>query len=306
VSITLHEWRARARALRIRRSKGKRAPYQPVLLLAVLTLARKRRFNRFTLGELSGSFYRLMELLAPDSRMPDSLQMPYKALIKRGLLEWHTEGADHELQRALRQNAGPREVVGLIDHTALPDAVFNTLVGREGFCSQLIAEVVTAYSDVLQEHGGSAARDLTRLLGLELTAIAETVVADELQNERAVEEMLVGRWKDTPFCADGFPPDLVRRQVPTDANTLDVLAAQPSGGLLVIELKYDNPSDRVVGQLSRYMGWAESTYQPGNPSRVRGVVLTNQVTERLRYAVRGHDRAELWTYDEALQLDRIA
>ncbi len=302
--MSLIEWRGRAKALRIRRSKGKRAPYQPVLLLAVVTLARKRRLNRFTLGELSGSFHRLMELLAPSSGMPDTLQMPYKALVKRGLLEWRTDGVDDRLRRALRQNASPREVVGLMDHTELPAQVFRALATEQGVSARLIGEIVRTYASVLEEHGGTSAADLTMLLGLEVSP-TEPSECSALDNERAVEEVLVARWSRTPFCADGFPAELVRRQVPTPANTLDVLAARPSGSLLVIELKYDNPSDRAVGQLSRYMGWAEATYSEGRSDRVRGVVLTNAVSERLRFAVRGLDRAELWRYDEELALDRI-
>jgi RecB family endonuclease NucS len=53
---------------------------------------------------------------------------------------------------------------------------------------------------------------------------------------------------------------------------------------VVIELKRGLPSDRVVGQIARYMGWARSTLaQPGQP--VEGLIVAHESDDRRHYSV---------------------
>lgn len=52
---------------------------------------------------------------------------------------------------------------------------------------------------------------------------------------------------------------------------------------MVIELKVGKSSDRVVGQILRYMGWVKENI--AGDKRVRGIIILDEVTDRLKYAV---------------------
>ena len=54
---------------------------------------------------------------------------------------------------------------------------------------------------------------------------------------------------------------------------------------LVIELKRDQPSDKTIGQVLRYMGWVEE-HLAGPGETVEGLVIAREQDERLRYALR--------------------
>ena len=91
----------------------------------------------------------------------------------------------------------------------------------------------------------------------------------------------------------------------TPVNTIDLLARDPQQDVCwVVELKRRNSSDAVVGQLSRYRGWIAQ--EQGLPvERACGIILTDEVTERLRLAVTVQQGVELWRYDEGLAMERI-
>ena len=81
-------------------------------------------------------------------------------------------------------------------------------------------------------------------------------------SERALEEHLELHWTETPFARNGV--ELARRevhgwpcrQVFTPVNAIDLLGFEPaSRRWWVFELKRGRSADRVVGQVSRYLGW---------------------------------------------------
>lgn len=76
------------------------------------------------------------------------------------------------------------------------------------------------------------------------------------------------------------------QQYPTEVGNIDILAKEPAtGSYVVIELKKGNPSDKVVGQILRYMGWvAENLCEPGQG--VKGLIICRDYEERLHYALR--------------------
>ena len=76
------------------------------------------------------------------------------------------------------------------------------------------------------------------------------------------------------------------QQFETDVGTIDILAQEiPSNALVVIELKKGRESDKVVGQVLRYMGWvAENLCQQGQD--VKGMIICKEPDPRLTYAIR--------------------
>lgn len=78
----------------------------------------------------------------------------------------------------------------------------------------------------------------------------------------------------------------VGQQFETDVGVIDILAQDPaSNSFVVLELKKGRESDKVVGQVLRYMGWvAEHLCKPEQD--VRGIVVCKEPDERLKYALK--------------------
>jgi hypothetical protein len=66
-------------------------------------------------------------------------------------------------------------------------------------------------------------------------------------------------------------------------------------------LKRGLPSDRVIGQTVRYMGWARMELaEPGQP--VEGLIVTHESDDRLQYAAAVVSGLGLLLYDVTFEL----
>src|SRR5207249_8161756 len=82
-------------------------------------------------------------------------------------------------------------------------------------------------------------------------------------------------------------------------STIDLLGYRPAQReWWVIELKRGRPSDDVVGQVSRYLGWVKrERAQRGD--RVVGAIVSHDADEKLRCAVSAHStKLSLWVWDD--------
>jgi len=84
------------------------------------------------------------------------------------------------------------------------------------------------------------------------------------------------------------------RQYPTDVGNIDLLCVRPNGDFVVIELKKDKTSDKVVGQISRYMGWVKQNLAIDKD--VYGIIITHDFDEKLKYAVIANDKLAIKYY----------
>lgn len=78
---------------------------------------------------------------------------------------------------------------------------------------------------------------------------------------------------------------LIERQKTTDAGIIDLLCLDKNGNYVVIELKKDKASDKVVGQIQRYMAWVEEGL--ADRERVRGIIVAQDYDMKLEYAIKG-------------------
>lgn len=69
---------------------------------------------------------------------------------------------------------------------------------------------------------------------------------------------------------------------------------------MVVELKRGLPSDQVVGQTARYMGWVSVHLANGRP--VHGIVVAHDADDRLRYAIHSVPNAALLLYEVTFKL----
>ncbi len=108
--------------------------------------------------------------------------------------------------------------------------------------------------------------------------------------ERHLHDFLVNNWEMTDLGRDwqiyGESGDeTAGYEYPTAVGRIDILAKhRTKPAWLVIELKRHRASDRVVGQLLRYMGWVKRHLAKPN-DEVKGIIITPEIDESLRYAL---------------------
>ncbi len=75
------------------------------------------------------------------------------------------------------------------------------------------------------------------------------------------------------------------QQYPTDIGPIDILAVEPnSTSFVVIELKKGRPSDQVIGQILRYMGWVKKNLCKDGQA-VKGLIICRDPDPKLSYAL---------------------
>lgn len=78
----------------------------------------------------------------------------------------------------------------------------------------------------------------------------------------------------------------IGQQYGTDVGDIDILAQEPeTNSFVVIELKKGRESDKVVGQILRYMGWV-SEHLCNNGQSVKGLIICRDQDMKLSYALK--------------------
>ena len=76
---------------------------------------------------------------------------------------------------------------------------------------------------------------------------------------------------------------------------------QDSSDLVVIELRRGRTIDSSVGQILRYMSWAEENIAEAAQG-VRGIMIAREVDDALEYAVKNQSIIEVNTYEVDFRL----
>jgi len=130
--------------------------------------------------------------------------------------------------------------------------------------------------------------------------LAEAVDQSAFALEKYLEDFIVGNF------ANIFKGKLQiheddgekAQQYSTEIGIIDILAVDPaSNSFVVIELKKGRPSDQVVGQVLRYMGWVKRNLCK-NGQAVRGLVICPEQDRdpKLSYALEMTDNIDLQHY----------
>ena len=92
------------------------------------------------------------------------------------------------------------------------------------------------------------------------------------------------------------------QQYTTDIGPIDILAVErTTKSFVVIELKKGRPSDQVVGQILRYMGWVKEKLCVEGQD-VKGLVICNEQDPRLTYALSMTNNVHIKYYSVSFKL----
>jgi restriction system protein len=92
------------------------------------------------------------------------------------------------------------------------------------------------------------------------------------------------------------------QQYTTDVGPIDILAFEhASRSFVVIELKKGRPSDQVIGQILRYMGWVKKNLC-SNGEGVKGLIICRDPDSKLTYALEMTNGIDVRYYSVSFKL----
>ena len=133
---------------------------------------------------------------------------------------------------------------------------------------------------------------------LSITASLESMLEDFIANNLPSLEPNLKMFKDSE--------GILGRQYNTEVGLIDLLCVDARNNLVVVELKRGRESDKVVGQISRYMGWVKAKLADGF-SGIRGIVIVHKPTDKypkddkLEYAILANPNLQLKYYEITLK-----
>lgn len=125
--------------------------------------------------------------------------------------------------------------------------------------------------------------------------------------EKHLEDYLITNWNKTPLSEDYDIYEengkVCGRQFKTDIGPIDILGQKKDKtDFLVVELKRDIASDKVVGQTARYMGWVEE-HLCKNGQSVNGCIIANKEDTKLYYALKPFNKISFMKYEIDFKLN---
>lgn len=157
----------------------------------------------------------------------------------------------------------------------------------------------TLSDDILQDDLNKIINDYKKTLDIEIKDENSTLGRGLFFLEQQLEDFLIENWTSLEFSQrydlifqDG---ELKSQQYKTDVGIIDILAVdKKDGALVVIELKKNQTSDAVMGQILRYMGWIK---EKNESKKVKGVIVAGHFDERLYYAQLTQNNIDVYLYE---------
>ena len=294
---------------------GGKSPYKPLLLAAVLIRIAQGKLLRpeVRLDATTRALYRQLRAEAfPEWPYRDDFRQPFARLVSE-VWELQPDGRyERELIKLLGAGAGAswQAIARATECAVLPTAVHASLCTSSTTRSRLGKILVGQLTESKADPAGL--QRIAQRLSVTAQVDQELQVEDLEENllESAIEEHIVANWQETPFAAEGVKlfcnarDEVIGRQYPIGGWSIDLLGWQERQRCWwIIELKRGRASDRVVGQVGRYLGWVDR-YMTRPRERTRGVILARSISTRLRHACYPFPQIDAWTFNDDLRVQR--
>jgi hypothetical protein len=136
--------------------------------------------------------------------------------------------------------------------------------------------------------------------------VAAVVILGQ-QGEAAQPKRAPRRWPASRWPKKA-KPEYPFRHLENDGiwNLIPIEGVEPAARRWwVFELKRGRSADRVVGQVSRHLGWIGEERR-GNRESAVGAIIVQKADPKLRYAAKSNEQLSLWEYDDELAIRQIA
>ncbi len=299
------EFLERVASMRLNREKPVK-PYKPILVASLVLLIHKGRITSplvYLDGALRSTFFQLFDALFPKwplTARPKPYD-PFRALQSEGIWKLVPKS---DRKEALERNlsAGIWNVLKDIECAKLDPSLFAALAGDPAFRISVIETIANAYAEHLPRN---ALRTMIERFGPD----RKTWELQPDLKERAVEEALEQRWKQSTFykelgvrLADPDADRIQHRQINTSNNNIDLLGFQERDHVWwVFELKLGDSSRGAVAQALGYANWIREEHAR-RKDEVQPVVLTDATSKPLLGAAK-EGRVQVWTYSPEAVLD---
>lgn len=130
-----------------------------------------------------------------------------------------------------------------------------------------------------------------------INAISEKEFKSVLVDEKILEDFLEKHIKELD---KGLR--LIRRQYPTISGPIDLLATDNRGRIVVIELKKNRVSDKVIGQVARYVSFLEREQN----KKVRAIIVGKKIDDNIKLAVNVLKcQTDLYNFDFKVSFNKV-
>lgn len=130
-----------------------------------------------------------------------------------------------------------------------------------------------------------------------INAISEKEFKSVLVDEKILEDFLEKHIKELD---KGLR--LIRRQYPTISGPIDLLAIDNRGIMVVIELKKNRVSDKVIGQVARYVSFLEMEQN----KEVRAIIIGKKIDNNIKLAVNVLKfKTDLYNFDYRVNFEKV-
>ena len=178
-----------------------------------------------------------------------------------------------------------------------------TIIARDAMSSELKNSTNRRRTCAdITEHAEEIERLISGELPSQRTATDESIEdAPEFALEKHLEDFLVKNWASTEL---GKKYDIIGQQYPTYTGFIDILAiSKDEKEYLVIELKKGLASDRVVGQILKYIGDIQED-SAESWQKVRGAIIAFEDDKHLNRARSAAGNIDFYEYKVNFSLSK--